>query len=212
MNRNVIDVYISLVTQLFLRKCLWRLLMISFFISGSTLVKIETIRMPALFWASTQRILQVLHFRNISSMENPHFDFTGVVFWFKLSGLGFSSMFFLDKSKPVESATSIFSNTTGMVLFVLWGLALQWRRSWFWRSKSLAKIWKQDWQSTVCCSCVRRWVLRLDRWLKAFSQIGHLWGDSSRWRTLWTANVLLWQKPFPHTVHLNGFSLLWIYL
>lgn len=29
---------------------------------------------------------------------------------------------------------------------------------------------------------------------------------------LWTANVLDWQKPFPHSWHLNGFSLEWMYL
>lgn len=29
---------------------------------------------------------------------------------------------------------------------------------------------------------------------------------------LWTARVLDWQNPFPHSWHLNGFSLEWIYL
>lgn len=31
-------------------------------------------------------------------------------------------------------------------------------------------------------------------------------------RVLWTARVLDWQKPFPHSWHLKGFSLEWIYL
>jgi len=29
---------------------------------------------------------------------------------------------------------------------------------------------------------------------------------------LWTARVLDWQKPFPHSWHLKGFSLEWMYL
>lgn len=32
------------------------------------------------------------------------------------------------------------------------------------------------------------------------------------WRLLWTANVRDWQKPLPHTSHLKGFSLQWMYL
>lgn len=48
---------------------------------------------------------------------------------------------------------------------------------------------------------VRRWVLRFDLWLKLLLQIGHLWGDSSICRILWTAKVLDWQKPFPHSPH-----------
>lgn len=32
------------------------------------------------------------------------------------------------------------------------------------------------------------------------------------WRVLWTARVLDWQKPFPHSWHLKGFSLEWMYL
>lgn len=31
-------------------------------------------------------------------------------------------------------------------------------------------------------------------------------------RVLWTARVLDWQKPFPHSWHLKGFSLEWMYL
>lgn len=59
---------------------------------------------------------------------------------------------------------------------------------------------------------VRRWVFRLERWLKDLLHTGHLCGDSSMWRILWTARVRDWQKPLPHSVHLKGFSLLWIYL
>lgn len=60
--------------------------------------------------------------------------------------------------------------------------------------------------------CVSKWVFRFDRWLKLRLQTGHLWGDSSRWRILWTASVRDWQNPFPHSVHLNGFSFEWMYL
>lgn len=60
--------------------------------------------------------------------------------------------------------------------------------------------------------CVSRWVFRFDLWLKLLLQTGHLWGDSSMCRILWTAKVRDWQKPFPHSVHLNGFSFEWIYL
>lgn len=31
-------------------------------------------------------------------------------------------------------------------------------------------------------------------------------------KVLWTARVLDWQKPFPHSWHLKGFSLEWMYL
>lgn len=31
-------------------------------------------------------------------------------------------------------------------------------------------------------------------------------------KVLWTASVLDWQKPFPHSWHLKGFSLEWMYL
>lgn len=60
--------------------------------------------------------------------------------------------------------------------------------------------------------CVNRCVFRLDRWLKLRLHTGHLCGDSSRWRILCTANVRDWQKPLPHSVHLNGFSFEWMYL
>lgn len=59
---------------------------------------------------------------------------------------------------------------------------------------------------------VSRCVLRLDLWLKHRWQMGHRWGDSSMWRILWTARVLDWQNPFPHSLHLKGFSLEWMYL
>jgi len=59
---------------------------------------------------------------------------------------------------------------------------------------------------------VNRWVFKLERWLKLRLQTGHLCGDSSMCRILWTANVLDWQNPLPHSVHLNGFSFEWIYL
>lgn len=60
--------------------------------------------------------------------------------------------------------------------------------------------------------CVNRCVFRLDRWLKLRLHTGHLCGDSSRWSILCTANVLDWQNPLPHSVHLNGFSFEWMYL
>lgn len=60
--------------------------------------------------------------------------------------------------------------------------------------------------------CVSRWVFKLDLWLNDLEQTGHLWGDSSRCRILCTASVLDWQKPLPHSPHLKGFSLLWMYL
>lgn len=59
---------------------------------------------------------------------------------------------------------------------------------------------------------VKRWVFRLDRWLKLRWQTGHLCGDSSMCRILWTASVRDWQKPLPHSRHLNGFSFEWMYL
>lgn len=62
------------------------------------------------------------------------------------------------------------------------------------------------------CVCVRRCVFRFDLWLKLRLHTGHLCGDSSKCRTLWTASVLDWQNPLPHSPHLNGFSFEWIYL
>lgn len=59
---------------------------------------------------------------------------------------------------------------------------------------------------------VSRWVFKLDRWLKLRLQTGHLCGDSSMCRILWTAKVRDWQNPLPHSRHLNGFSLEWMYL
>lgn len=60
--------------------------------------------------------------------------------------------------------------------------------------------------------CVSRWVLRFDRWLKLRLHTGHLCGDSSMCRILWTASVRDWQNPLPHSRHLKGFSLEWMYL
>lgn len=60
--------------------------------------------------------------------------------------------------------------------------------------------------------CVRRCVFRLLLWLKLRPQTGHLCGDSSMCRILWTAKVRLWQNPLPQSLHLNGFSLLCMYL
>lgn len=60
--------------------------------------------------------------------------------------------------------------------------------------------------------CVNRWVFKFDLWLKLLLHTGHLWGDSSICKILCTARVLDWQNPFPHSVHLNGFSFEWIYL
>lgn len=59
---------------------------------------------------------------------------------------------------------------------------------------------------------VKRCVFRFDRWLKLRLQTGHLCGDSSMCRILCTAKVRDWQNPFPHSRHLKGFSLEWIYL
>lgn len=60
--------------------------------------------------------------------------------------------------------------------------------------------------------CVSRWVFKLDLWLKHRWQMGHRWGDSSMWRIRWTAKVLDWQNPLPHSLHLKGFSFEWMYL
>lgn len=60
--------------------------------------------------------------------------------------------------------------------------------------------------------CVSKCVFKFDRWLKLRLQTGHLCGDSSRWRILWTANVRDWQNPLPHSKHLKGFSFEWMYL
>lgn len=60
--------------------------------------------------------------------------------------------------------------------------------------------------------CVNRWVFKFDRWLKLRLQTGHLCGDSSMWRILWTARVRDWQKPLPHSRHLKGFSFEWMNL
>lgn len=59
---------------------------------------------------------------------------------------------------------------------------------------------------------VSRWVFRFERWLKLRLHTGHLCGDSSMCKILCTARVRDWQKPLPHSVHLNGFSFEWMYL
>lgn len=50
-----------------------------------------------------------------------------------------------------------------------------------------------------------------------FTKIRHLTLDgfssfTCMCNVLWTARVLDWQKPFPHTWHLKGFSFEWMYL
>lgn len=39
-----------------------------------------------------------------------------------------------------------------------------------------------------------------------------LWQFTCKCNVLWTAKVRDWQNPFPHSWHLNGFSLEWMYL
>lgn len=90
------------------------------------------------------------------------------------------------------------------------------------RSNRELSDWLVDdtsWQPSRCSRwcllaslCVSKCVFRLDLWLKLLLQTGHLCGDSSMCRILWTAKVLDWQNPFPHSVHLKGFSFEWIYL
>lgn len=76
-----------------------------------------------------------------------------------------------------------------------------------------------SWQPSRCSRwclfaslCVNKWVFKFDLWLKLLLHTGHLWGDSSMCKILCTAKVLDWQNPFPHSVHLNGFSLECMYL
>lgn len=59
---------------------------------------------------------------------------------------------------------------------------------------------------------VSKCVFKLDLWLKLRLQTGHLCGDSSMCRILWTARVRDWQNPLPHSRHLKGFSFEWMYL
>lgn len=88
-----------------------------------------------------------------------------------------------------------------------------WVRLCLLRSQFLRKTFPQVEQLYGLISVwVNRCVFRLDRWLKDLLQTGHLCGDSSMCRILWTAKVRDWQKPLPHSVHLKGFSLLWMYL
>lgn len=60
--------------------------------------------------------------------------------------------------------------------------------------------------------CVSKCVFKFERWLKLRLHTGHLCGDSSKCNILCTANVRDWQKPLPHSLHLNGFSFEWMYL
>lgn len=76
-----------------------------------------------------------------------------------------------------------------------------------------------SWQPSKCSKwClfaslwVKRCVFKFDLWLKLLLQTGHLWGDSSMCKILCTASVLDWQNPFPHSVHLKGFSFECMYL
>lgn len=90
------------------------------------------------------------------------------------------------------------------------------------RSKRELSDWLVDetsWQPSKCSKwclfaslCVSRCVFKLDLWLKLLLQTGHLWGDSSICKILCTASVRDWQNPFPHSVHLNGFSFECMYL
>ena len=73
-------------------------------------------------------------------------------------------------------------------------------------------------RSAISSSClglisvwVNKWVFKFDRWLKHLWQMGQRIGVSSMWRILWTANVLDWQNPLPHSLHLKGFSFECIY-
>lgn len=76
-----------------------------------------------------------------------------------------------------------------------------------------AGYWKYWWLSCgLSVAWVNKCVFKFERWLKDLEQTGHLWGDSSMCRILCTAKVLDWQNPLPHSVHLKGFSLLWMYL
>ncbi len=51
----------------------------------------------------------------------------------------------------------------------------------------------------------------LKRW-KRSKRFAQLTGLTCMCSALCTANVLAWQKPLPHSVHLNGFSFEWMYL
>lgn len=88
-----------------------------------------------------------------------------------------------------------------------------WVRLWRRRSQFRRKTFPQDPQWYGLMSVwVSKCVFRLDLWLKLRLQTGHLCGDSSMWRILWTARVRDWQNPFPHSRHLKGFSFEWMYL
>lgn len=129
----------------------------------------------------------------ISSMENPSVFLgasTGELCGLGMGGCGWETgggEGLCDKSNNELSATWLVEETS-------------WQPSRWSKWCLLTSLW------------VNKWVFKFDLWLKLLLQTGHLCGDSSMCRILWTASVLDWQKPFPHSVHLNGFSFEWIYL
>lgn len=106
-----------------------------------------------------------------------------------------------DPTSPAAANTSGGTSPTAWVS--AWRLRSQFRRNTLPHALHSYGLWSV---------CVSKWVFKLERWLKLRAQTGHLCGDSSMWRILWTANVRDWQKPLPHSPHLNGFSFEWIYL
>lgn len=136
-------------------------------------------------------------------MENPNFIL--VVFTV-------SPSLFLVKSKH-----AVLIWMSSIVVGTIWfssgfSLPWQWVISWVFSSLKLGKNCAHIVHSTGRSLWVSMWVFRFDLWLKDLLQTGHLWGDSSMCKILCTAKVLDWQKPLPHSLHLNGFSLLWMYL
>lgn len=159
----------------------------------------------------------------ISSIENPR-GFLVVVLDMPVSSEDRSIeeyVFLVVRSKQDVLSTmfslTVWEKTGGNLITcseligLLW-LLWQCCGSWALRSAYVVKNWEHSGHSRSLSLCVRRCVFRLDRWLKERLHTGHLWGDSSMCRILWTARVRDWQNPFPHSAHLNGFSLLWMYL
>ena len=119
---------------------------------------------------------------------------------------------------PLDGPLRLAESWVGerLVLAEMVELMLRWldrTLCWFWPQVRLPSD-----RSAISRSCrgltsvwVNRWVLRFDLWLNIRWQMGQRWGDSSIWRILWTAKVRDWQKPFPHSLHLKGFSLEWMY-
>lgn len=143
-------------------------------------------------------------------MENPSLTLIGLI---RVSSK-LSSLVFFVRSKQVLEPVDTSSTVVGIVKSELWQRRSWWQCivSWLLRSVQVAKNLAHNVHSIGWSVWVIMWVLRLDLWLKALLQIGHLWGDSSICRILCTASVRDWQKPLPHSEHLNGFSLLCIYL